>query len=1415
MDVTAPELPVPGPCSAPEAAPGLPAEQVVVDAWPHPLTAEGRVTGHAPAGTSLGRIVADALPGLPARAAVDGELVPAGDWEATVPAPGAIVTVRAAVQGDDSDPIRTVLSLALLVAAPFYGPAVGTALGLSGATAAAVGSALITVGGTLVINALVPPAVQAGPGDREREDPVYSLTAGANRDRRYQPLLLVLGEHRVFPDLGAREYAQVDGDDQYLSQILHFGLGNVEISDVRIGETAIGNFDDVRTQTAGPDGVINLVAGNVDTVAGAALADTGWVTRSTADDTITLEVEFTARLFRVDNRGDPEEATAEVRIEHRRRGTAAWSGRTVTLRNDSQSILRHSESFDVASGIHDVRVRRTADPSDENREFDEIAWSALRAWQADDGVYTGQVRYAVRIRASDQLHGRLNRLSALVRQRVPAWDGNAWVVEATSNPAWLFRWFARGIYADGRLQAGCGLAGERIDDEVIKAWGAWCEANQLRCDLVLVGQERRRTTLTAIARCGRASVSWSTGKLGVVWDAGGREASASVTPGNVVAGTMEVIYAGGKPAEEVAVRYIEPDLDWQWNTIRRLMPGVTGAPASTATLTLRGVTQRRQAAEEVNLQAARQLYHRRRLVWQMGPAAHDLDRGDVVQVSHSLLSGGATGRVRGGTAARLDLGAEVALTGADELLLELPDGALHTSRITHPDGPGAGAPTREVLLLTPLPARPGDDVTEPEDILWRHYDVGSPPDKARIVARRPIDATRVRVEAIDEVDAYYQAATSDLTVDLGVHLSHVPRVVAHRIVELRVPAGGGWVTMLELVLTVRGDWQGAVIRAGPDGAPVVPVATLTGGATAARWVAEPGAMLVVTVTPGTETGATGPVYRFTHNIPDGLVPPAAPTACAVEGYADGTRRYHFTPPRDRDFAGVHIRYRPGRHAAPDWDTMTPLHQGELLASPWESIDPPAGEHTFLFRALDHGGALSEGVRIVETLGDQRVDGQRWIVRAGPPTDDLGRDGDLYLDTSSHLIYRKAAGAWTQIADLAGADGAQWHTGDDPPATATGVDGDFYFEEGTATIWQKAAGTWARIVDINGEDGSVWHSGALPPGAALGRVTDWYFQTSNGYVWEKTGEATWTFRRDITGPQGIGGATWHTGAGGPGTSLGNDGDLYLQASNNTVWRKAGGRWAQIADLSGADGAQWYSGSRAPGGSLGDVGDWYFRTGSGAVAAQIYRKTGSSTWTLQVDIDQGDDGAVWLSGSGAPSGSLGSVGDWYFRTSNGYVYEKTSSFAWTFRRDITGPKGDKGDPGDAASLTDGSVQTGHIALSATAEIRAAALTSLSRIGGASGWATILSLSAPGGSGYNYLVTASADANQGLGFRITRAGSGVATDSAALGGNDNNRGRFLAASGAHPATATFRLQHRRVSGDTRIATARAALTVAIAKR
>ena len=1079
------------------------------------------------------------------------------------------------------------------------------------------------------------------------------------RKSGYEPLLLVLGTHRVFPDLGAAGYTELEGDEQYLSQIFNFGLGQLEIDELKIGETPLDSFEEVRQEFSDARGRIGLVAGNVDTTAGAALDDTEFVVRQTGAETDRIGIDIAGQLFGVDKQGRPQEQAVTVEVQWEPAGGGPGEQRTVELTNDHQGGFRQTLNYDL--GREDqwtVRVRRTTEPSDDERVFDDLAWTALRSYQPDEADYAAQTRLGVRIRASGQLTGRLDRVSAIVRQKVPIWDGAAWTAPVpSSNPAYIFRWYAQGIYQQLhgglsiRLVAGIGLAPGRIDDEALIAWGAWCEAQGLGCDFVLDRAISHAEVLTLIARCGRAGVTWQSGKLGVIWDQEGRPATALVTPGNIVAGSFRVEYATGQAAEEIAVRYREPALDWQYNTLRRTVPNAGALPASTATVTLHGVTNREQAAIACNLQAARQVYHRRRLTWEMAAEGLSLARGDVVTITHSLIDGGAAGRLVGGTADRVILDRAVDPGADPRLLLRLLDGTVHQTAVSRP--PGEAGAVAELVLADPLPLAPGADDANARDVLWRLYDDALPPARARIIAVQPRGDRHVRFVAIDEVEAYYRLATSDLTAPFPNLVSRIPRVVDVAFAARRTSVGRGVMVELEATLTVAGDWRGATVRAGPSFDALAVVARLVDGATVARWLVPPDTGQAVEIVPGTEAAPAGPCFRTTWMLETGPAPDP-PTGFGVVEATDGTRVYSWTPPEAPDLEGVVIRYA-ADDAAP-WERMTPLHVGFLTSSPYETLEPSAGTWTFAARAVSTSGAESVSATVRVTLGVQRIGGQRWLVGAGPPAAALGADGDLYLNTDESTIWRKTAGAWAQVADLGGADG------------------DWYFRTENAGIYLKVAGAWVFQLDIDGADGATWHGGNGAPAASLGVVGDWYFRTDNGFVYNKTGPAFWNFRHDLTGPQGIAGATWLSGAGAPAAGLGEDGDFYLRTSNSTVWRKAAGAWSQVADLSGADGARWFTGASFPAAGLGADGDWYFRTSN----AGIYRKV-TGAWEFQLDVD-GEDGATWHGGSGGPTASLGQRGDWYFRTDNGWVYEKTTATVWTFRRDLTGPQGDAGSAAD---------------------------------------------------------------------------------------------------------------------------------------
>ncbi len=1011
------------------ARPGV---SITADVWPHPITSEGRTTRPvtiAP-GTTLADLVARELEDVdPDTSALVGHvLVPREAWSLTVLQAGQVVTLRTSPRDD----VGRVLGQLFVVAASLFVPgALGLTAGTFGAGLAAAGTLIV---GGLVVNALFPVRVPEPP-QIVQPDPVYSLTGGGNRARPYEPMPLVLGRHRIFPDLAAKEYTEFRGNEQYLCQVFHFGLGDLDIEEIKSGSTAIGSYEEATVQHAGADGRVTLVAGNVDTEAGAALEDTGFVTRMTGDNTTRIGIDFVGQLFRINDDGSISAVSVDVEIQWSKPGTAAVT-RTETLSNDEQAPYRRTFNYDLdASGTWTVKVRRTTDPSDDAKVKNDLTWTALRSYQPDTADYTGQNRMGVRIRASGQVQGRLDRVSAIVHQKVPTWQAAAWTPgnSRSRNPAAVFRFYARGVSIQGRVRAGAGIPDARIDHANLGAWYDWCVTHNLTCDFPVTGRMTRDQVLRQIAQCGRASVSWHTGKLGVVYDDENRLPTGLVTPGNIVAGSFRIDYASEQPADEIVVRYIEPDLDWQYNSIRRTRPGLTGTPASSVTVTARGVTDKSQAAKECNLQAGKQEYHRRRMSWEMRREARSLPKGTVVWLTHGLIDSGTVGRLEAGTANSVILDQEVD-PGADSwLLLRDGRGVLHQSQVNAPAG--VNGPTRELTLTTPLADPPTAGGAKPLDAIWRLYDSNSTPRKARIVGVEPVSDRQYRITAIDEVSAYYDLATSDLSVPIPAVTRRVARILSITISERLIRAGNAYAVEISATLTVAGDWRGGVIRESIDGGAARTVANLRDGATEARWISGPSGTLTVTAVPGSEAAATGPVATASHDILGVLAPPGLPTNFLVDVLGDGTRRFRWRPPADPDLAGIVIRYIAKTDGViPEWDDMEELHRGYLAASPLETVEPPPGEWVFAARAIDTGGRESTGdVRIDAELGPQRQgDALVWKCPAangwpGTITGGLrSTDGRDAIEGTGDYAWQDLTtwAAWESWAKGSGSDAAQ-------------------------------------------------------------------------------------------------------------------------------------------------------------------------------------------------------------------------------------------------------------------------------------------------------------------------------------------------------------------------------------------------------
>ena len=73
-------------------------------------------------------------------------------------------------------------------------------------------------------------------------------------------------------------------------------------------------------------------------------------------------------------------------------------------------------------------------------------------------------------------------------------------------------------------------------------------------------------------------------------------------------------------------------------------------------------------------------------------------------------------------------------------------------------------------------------------------------------------------------------------------------------------------------------------------------------------------------------------------------------------------------------------------------------------------------------------------------GEPGEDGSFWYSGEGVPSSDLGKEGDMYLDTATSDVYQKGADGWTKIANIKGDDGEDGEDGEDGKNGSNGANG---------------------------------------------------------------------------------------------------------------------------------------------------------------------------------------------------------------------------------------------------------------------------------------------------------------------------------------------------------------------------------------
>jgi hypothetical protein len=284
-------------------------------------------------------------------------------------------------------------------------------------------------------------------------------------------------------------------------------------------------------------------------------------------------------------------------------------------------------------------------------------------------------------------------------------------------------------------------------------------------------------------------------------------------------------------------------------------------------------------------------------------------------------------------------------------------------------------------------------------------------------------------------------------------------------------------------------------------------------------------------------------------------------------------------------------------------------------------------------------------------GDPGADGRSVLNGSANPTSGIGANGDFYINTSTNTLFGpKSSGVWPSGVSLVGPAGPIGQTG---PIGLTGPTG--------LTGAPGPAGA-------NGTNGSAVLSGISNPATSLGANGDFYINTSTNTLFGPKSSGVWPSGVSLVGPAGPNGQTGPAGAPGPAgangtngstvlsgisnpaTSLGANGDFYINTSTNTLFGpKSGGVWPSGVSLVG------------PAGPIGQTGPIGLTGPTGLPGAP--GPAGAN----------GTNGSTVLSGISNPATSLGANGDFYINTNTNTLFGPKSSGVWPSGVSLVGPQG----------------------------------------------------------------------------------------------------------------------------------------------
>ena len=535
--------------------------------------------------------------------------------------------------GGGSNPLRVVGMVALVVATvASYGAASAAWGTVWGATVAAG----VSIGGGMLINALVPPPKPTLNGTSytvSSQSPTYSLQAQGNQARLGNPIPVIYGRHLVYPDFASQPYYEYIDNEQYVYQLHCIGQGEYDIEKIMIEDTPISSFKEITYEILPPNTKNTMFAEDVVTsteISGQELLKDEIIgpfilnPSETTVSKIGIDVAFQRGLYYANDNGSMSNKSVTWKVEARKiddedNALGEWFvlGQE-TFSSNSHNAIYKTYNYDVENARYEVRATRLDEKDTSSRAGHEIRWTSAKGFINAEHEYGNVTMIALKMQATNNLSQRSSRLlNCVVTRKLPQWTPEKrWSEPVPTNSiAWALADVLKAEY-------GAKLDDSRIDlDTLLYLDGIW----QNRGDTFNAVFDSKLTVfeaLSRIAKCGRAVAFLQ----------------------NIIKNSLSIQYImpSEDTADSVTVEYFS-DKTWKTTEITGVLPESTSE--NTATVELFGCTNKEQALREALYMAAANRYRRRIVSFMTELDGLIPTYGDLVAITHDMPSWGQGGEV--------------------------------------------------------------------------------------------------------------------------------------------------------------------------------------------------------------------------------------------------------------------------------------------------------------------------------------------------------------------------------------------------------------------------------------------------------------------------------------------------------------------------------------------------------------------------------------------------------------------------------------------------------------------------------------------------------------------------------------------------------------------------------------------------